>query len=377
MVSSWIAMGMMAASAFAQKEQWLEYRINPQGYSYKYLDLSTNRPPGVAIPQCSAIPYFGKWKTPMDTNGRWFCLDRTRKSGPYNRIYVDTTGNGRLDDKTPIDSKRIDSYSANFDPIKLLFKGEDGQVAYHLQLRSMKYSDDQVRLLLRSAGSYSGTVDVGGRKVGLELLDENVNGCFNDQGEELGNRDCYAIKGEKLGQRYLGRMIELGTNFYRLEVSRDGAVVKVQKAENVVLGQVRVPQTISEINVIGDQGHFFRKPAKGEFSVPAGRYRVVDWKINRKDSKGASWTMEGSGFGKSTEFEVAAAQPATIAVGEPVRAILQPRESTGRVDFSIEFRGPQDERVSVEKGGQNPAPPKLLLTSADGVYRWTNSFEFG
>src|ERR1035441_8364901 len=49
---------------------------------------------------------------------------------------------------------------------------------------------------------------------------------------------------------------DLDGQFYQIEVARDGAFVKLQKAENVVLGQVRVPETISEFVAFGENGHF-------------------------------------------------------------------------------------------------------------------------
>lgn len=364
----------LGTSAFAQKEQWLEYHPVTEPRSYHFLELTTNPPPGMAVPKCNAQPYFGHWTTPMDPAGRWLCLDRNRKSGPYDRIFVDVAGAGKFDEKTAIDAKRMDSYSAYFEPVKMVFKGEDGPISYHLQLRSMLYDGGKPELLLSSGGTYVGTVDIGGQKRRIELIDGNVNGCFNDLGPSLGERDSISIKGV---EHYLGRMVEVDGAFYRIEVARDGAFVKIQKAENVVLGQVRVPETISEFVAVGENGHFVRKPVKGEFTLPLGHYQPVDWTIERKDSKGAAWTLNGYSFKKTSEFDVRASQPAVVAAGEPVRVLLQRDEGSSPMDFRLEFRGPADETVRFLKGGQNPQPPKLVLASADGVYHWTNSFEFG
>lgn len=368
----------LGGSAFAQKEQWLEYHPITEPESYQFLELSTNPPPGMAVPKCNAQPYFGHWTTPMDPAGRWLCLDRNRKSGPYDRIFVDAAGTGKFDEKAVIIAKRMDSYNAFFDPVKIVFKGEDGPVAYHLLVRSVLYDGGKPELLLSSGGSYVGSVEIGGQKRRIELIDGNVNGSFNDQGPALGERDSLVIKGAaKDSRRYLGRMVEVDGAFYRIEVARDGAYVKIQKAENVVLGQVRVPETISEFVAVGENGHFVRKPVKGEFTLPVGRYRPVGWTIERKDGKGAAWTLNGYGFQKNSEFDVAASQAAVVAAGEPVRVLLQRDEGSSPIDFRLEFRGPSDETVRFLKGGQNPSPPKLMLASADGVYHWTNSFEFG
>ena len=77
--------------------------------------------------------------TPLDPAGRWLCLDRTKKSGLYDRVYFDTTGNGRLDDKTPVGTSRTATNTApTFEPVRVVFKGEDGPITYHLVLRFMQ-----------------------------------------------------------------------------------------------------------------------------------------------------------------------------------------------------------------------------------------------
>jgi len=264
--------------------------------------------------------------TPLDPAGRWLCLDRTKKSGLYDRVYFDGTGNGRLDDKTPVGISRSDQYTAYFEHVRVVFKGEDGPITYHLTLRFMQYGAGEVNLLASSGGYYAGKVDIGGKKRSIELIDENVNGTFNDRAADMGDSDCVTIEGDKVGQRYLGKMIEVDGQFYQIEVARDGAFIKLQKAENVVLGQVRVPETITEFVAFGENGHFVRKPVKGGFTLPVGKYRIQDWKIERKDAKGAAWELSAYNFNESARFEVADAKPVLLEVGEPMRAVMEAQE---------------------------------------------------
>ncbi len=371
----------LAGSAYAQKEQWLEYHMDREGRGYHMLELTTNPPPNVALPKFKAKPYFVRWLTPMDpSGGRWVCFDRTRKSGPYDRLYVDTKGDGRLDDKPALSATRTDQYSAYFDPAKLTFKGEDGPITYHLLFRFMQYDSKQVRALVSSAGYYAGKVDLGGKKKYIELLDNNVNGAFNDQGGRPGDADCVVVEKDMAGQRYLGKLLEVDKQFFRIEVARDGAFVKLQKAEDVALGQVRVPEAISELSLYGANGHFVRKPDKGGFSLPVGTYHVNQWTINRKDSKGASWQLMGYGFDakKEATLEVAGAQPVSFEIGEPIHLRFDATNiSKSSYTFNLGFYGKYDETIQILKGGQRPTGPKLALVSADGAYRQTNTFEFG
>jgi len=369
-----------ATAAAAQPEQWLEYHTTQTAMGYRRLELTTTPPPNVALPKLNAAPYFGRWVTPMDpSGGRWVCFDRTRKSGPYDRLFLDSNGNGRLDDETPLNAARRDEYSAYFDPVRLVFKGEDGPITYHLVLQYYQYQDSPASVLAGSGGWYEGTVNFAGKKQRVQLIDGNVNGAFNDIGSNLTGCDRIEVgEGEKAESRYLGRLLELDNQLFQIEVARDGAFLKVQEAENVVFGQVRVPETISEFAAVGEPGHFVRKQVKSELKLPVGKYSVAGWTINRKDSKGAAWTLRGYGFSEAAEFEVTAGKPAVPEIGEPVRGTLQVAEAkNSEVAFNLSFQGAGGERIEMMKGNERPRGPKLTLSSLDGSFRSTNSFEFG
>jgi hypothetical protein len=378
-MTEWAAVALMAfaATASAQKEQWLDYKVSREGRGYRYLNLTTNPPPNVKLPKLNAQPYFTHWTTPMDPAGRWLCLDRTKKSGLYDQVYCDSNGNGRLDDETPVGTMRSDQYSAYFEPVRVVFKGEDGPITYHLVLRFMKYDASQANLLGASGGYYSGMVDLGGKKRRLELLDGNVNGAFNDRSDNAYDCDRVTIEGDKTGERYLGKMIEADGQFFRIEVARDGALVKLQKAEGLTFGKVRVPESISNFVAYGENGHFTRQPAKGEFTLPAGKYKPLQWTINRKDAKGAAWELMGYNFPESASVAVDPEKPAVLNIAEPIRASLSASETTNGVGYSLSFLGQAGESIQIEKGNQRPAGPKLTLASLDGTFRSTNTFEFG
>jgi hypothetical protein len=377
---TFILAGMVfAVSAFAQTEQWLEYHTGSEHRSVQSLKLTSDAPPGVALPKVNASPYFVRWATPMDpSGGRWICLDRSRKSGPYDRLYIDSTGNGRLDDKTPIKGS-ADANSATFPPVSVVFKGEDGPITYHLAFQSYQFENSPAQLMAFSAGWYEGLVNFDGVKKRIKLIDGNVNGSFNDIASDPYSCDRIQIEGDKTPERFLGQMVEVDGKFFRVEAARDGAYVKVQKATNVVLGQVHVPEDISTFTAFGQNGHFVREPANGLVSLPVGHYKIVDWIINRKDDKGAAWTLTGSRFpANSAGFDIAADKTEVLEIGEPVQAVLSARDSGNRqIEFSLKFEGRQQENITMLRGGQRPAGPKLLLADATGKLNTTNTFEFG
>jgi hypothetical protein len=382
----WTVLTGLAATtaAWAQSEQWLQYHTSREGRGYHWLELSTNRPPNVALPKLNAAPWFARWATPLDPKGgRWLCFDRTRKSGPHDRVYFDRNGNGRLDDDSPVNAARRDQYAAYFDPLRLVFKGEDGPITYHLGLQVMKYDDEDVRALAQSAGWYEGMVTVAGKKRRLQLIDANVNGVFNDLAANPSDCDRIMVGedkenvNERMGERALGRLLELGGQLFAIEVARDGAFVKIKKAESVTLGSVRVPETLSELTAVGENGQFERKPAKGEFTLPAGKYRVHHWSTDRKDGKGVAWKLSGYIYSEAAEFDATADKPFKLDVGEPLHAALQASESKGTVSFSLHLQGQFGESVEIMRGSQRPRAPQLSLASRDGLFRCTNTFEYG
>jgi hypothetical protein len=369
---------LLASTVWAQTEQWLEYHTGNDGRTYHPIKLTTNAPPGVALPALNAPPFFARWETPMDpAGGRWMCFDRTRKSGPYDRLYIDSTGNGRLDDKSPV-AARLDSYNAFFPATPVTFKGEDGPITYHLAFRMYQYDANPAQLLASSAGWYEGDVDFDGVRKHIELIDGNVNGTFNDRVADPYGCDRIEVQGDKTEERFLGRMLEVDGKFFNVEVARDGAFIKVKKAENVVLGSVHVPENVSEFAAFGDNGHFVRQPANGEFTLPAGQYRMVSWTIKRKDDKGVAWTLRGYNFPETATFAVAVDKPVTLAIGEPVQAVLKTDEGADRqLTFNLNFVGQQKEAIEMLRDNQRPRGPKLMLANATGTLCYTNSFEFG
>jgi hypothetical protein len=369
---------ILAGAVQGQPEQWLQYRTGDENLSYHVLALTTNAPAGVTVPKCKSAPYFARWLTPMDSpGGRWICFDRSRKSGPYDLMYIDSAGTGRLDAVEPVKA-RLDSYNAFYPPTAVTFKGEDGPIKYHLSFRFYQYDSSQTELLISSACWYEGTVDFGGQKKHVQLIDGNVNGTFNDVNGNPYESDRVQITGDAAGDRYLGKLIEVDGKFFRIEVARDGAFVKVAPAENVTLGAVVVPDTISEFSAYGPNGYFVRKPAKGELTLPLGKYRMVRWTIDRKDDKGTPWTLSGYSFPETAEFNVVAEAPAALKVGEPVRADLTPVVAGNRqYTFQLKFAGQQKESIEMLHNGERPAGPKLSVVAADGTMCHTNTFEYG
>jgi hypothetical protein len=381
-----LAAGLLCQATAAPAEQWLEYHTSTEPKGYRWIGLSTNAPAGVALPaDLKPGALFGRWSNGMDpfkgrgnpNNGRVFCLDASRKAGPCDRIFFDQNGNGQLDDDVAIKSSDRDTSGASFPPIKVLFKTADGPVTYHLIARLYQNDKSRANLLVGSAGWYEGTVKLGGKPHQVQLIDSTVNAVFNDMTDDPYNSDRLMVDGGRSGQRYLGKYLEVDGQLLRLEVARDGAFIKVEKAEGVQYGTVKVPAGVTEVTAFSRNGHFTRQPTNGEFTLPTGRHRVNSWTLERKDEKGVLWKLSGSGFSGKAMFDVATNKAASLKIGEPVQTSLTFQETKTGGSFDLKLTGTLGETIEVMRGKERARAPKLLVASAEGSLHYTNTFEYG
>ena len=310
----------------------------------------------------------------MVKSGRlWIALDRTSEQGQWDRLFIDSNGNGHLDDEDAITAYRTEQRYTYFGPVKIVFEGEDGPISYHLNFRFYDYNEQNRRLYIYSGGWYEGEVTVAGEKKYCMLIDYNVNGTFNDK--SLQARDSDRIRIGKKGSedtRFAGIYIEVDDVLYRTEIARDGAFVMLSSADDVKFGNISVPKTITEFAAGGENGLFTLETEEGAASLPVGKYRIDHWEIDRKDEKGKSWTMRGSFFGERGDFEVIEAGETALEIGEPVTANLQVNLNGTNYEFSKSVRGSMGEYISLTSGGSDTRNSwKMTARNKDGTFAKT------
>jgi hypothetical protein len=343
----------LALAAGAQDEQWL--RIVGDMTMVRPASVS-GKPEGVQLPQFKAAePYFAKWSTPMVTDGYlWMALDRAGDSGPWDQLYIDSNADGRLDDETAVAAYRTDGSYTYFGPVKVVFETEDGPVSYHLNLRVYTSNGKIRQTYISSGGWYEGEITVDGQKMYCMLIDYNANGTFSDASRDPSGCDRIRIGPKNTRDTgYVGKYIEVDNTLYQAEIARDGAFVKLAKADSVKFGNVRVPETITEFSAGGENGLFTRKPDKGLLSLPVGAYRVNSWSIERTDDKGMKWQLQGRYFREGGDFEVAEGTETSLEIGEPVTTSLDVRRNGDNFEFEKALRGSLGEYVTITRGGQD------------------------
>ena len=380
-----IGLIVFASVARAQDEQWLQYHCQREAQQIVGSVLMaaaprmrTDMPQGVELPQfTSRQQFFTQWSTPMVAGGRLhIALDRTSERGRWDRLFVDSDGDGHLNDETAVTAYRIGQYYTYFGPVKVVFEGEDGPIVYHLNFRFYDYNEQNRQLYIYSGCWYEGDITGGGVKKYCVLMDQNVNGTFDDKSPAAGNCDGIWI-GTKSGREasYVGNYIDVDGVLYHPEIARDGAYIILAKAENMKFGDIRLPETVTEFSAGG--GLFTVKPEKGKASLPVGKYRVYYWAIERKDDQGRLWKLTGSSFSDKGSFDINHAKQTQLSVGEPVVSSVKARIAKGTYYFYLELKGRFGERIELTCNGARPRAPKLHIKSKDGKYDRTFSFKYG
>jgi len=386
-----IAITAATTLAAAQDVQWLQYRSAGEASAVirdtglQRLGAAKEKPAGVMLPAFTgAGQVFAKWSTPMVEAGYlWIAVDAR------NKLFIDSNGNGHLNDETGSDPYRSDQDSAYFGPVKVVFQGQDGPVTYHLNIQLLDRRDGK-QLYVRTAGWYEGTITIAGQKKQCMLIDYNANGAFGDRSVDFSECDRIQIGGtdpafaaasaESAAQetRFVGNYIEADGTLYTSEIARDGACVKFAKAEGVKVGTIRLPESVTEFAAGGENGLFIRKPENGKCTLPVGKYRIEHWTIQRKDDKDAEWMLQGAYFGGTGLFDVNEVRAAELSIGEPIVCTLRAdQREPGNYYFRQELKGKLGERIELTRNNARPQPPKVHIKTKDGKYDRTFTFEYG
>jgi hypothetical protein len=385
----WLAVGIsllaLTSLTSAQDEQWLQYHSSRDSWQLvgdigtSNPDVVSEKPEGIEMPNLICDErFFTRWPTPMVAGGGlWMAFARKSKDGPHDLLYIDLNGNGSLADESALEAYERDERNAKFEPVKILFDGEDGPITYHLNVKFYRYRD-RTYLNLWPAGWYEGAIKVGGLKKYCVLIDHNANGTFNDISLEAHKCDRIRIgKKSDKDTRYVGNFIEIEGTLYRPEIARDGAYIKLSKAEDVKLGNIRMSPTITKFSAGGENGLFKLTLESGTGSLPVGRYRINQWALEREDEKGKKWKLQGMGSSDKGDFDINAGNETELSIGEPIVSSLEINKKDSGYSFNHSLGGRLGERIELTRNGAQPPAPKLHIKSKDGSYDRTFSFEYG
>ena len=382
---------LAATAVLADDEHWLNYRTSVRMQQVlgdvggKVLSPTTARPKGVELPELNGDdPVFAKWSTPMAASGHvWLMFDRSKTNGQYDMLYIDSNGDGSLADEkalAPHTAQRQGrGYShAQFAPVGVSFKGEDGPVAYALGLQLYERPDGRHYLRANTACWYEGRVKLAGKMQRCRLIDYNCNGAFDDSSMNFAEADRIRLGvGRDAVEHFVGKYMQVDGVLLQPELARDGATIALKPAEGVELGSVQAPEGLSQLTVGGEGGLLRLDVVDGSASLPVGKWAVYEWRLERKDENGKKWQLVGKGGTGKSAFDVEKGNTFELAVGEPLVGAVSDRANGKQHNFSQSLKGQLGESVQLTRDNRRPSAPKLRIVNNDGTYDRTFNFAYG
>jgi len=372
------------AKTTAQEQQRFTYHSSSSpdaivgGLHHQRIRLTADKPELVNLPDFNQkYPLFFKWASPMAQNGFLFvAIDRTSESTLHDLLYIDSNGDGSLEDETARRANRKSTRHVYFGPVQVRLKGEEGPIPRTLHFTL--YDDDPHTLFVYSSGWYLGTITANGAKKQCMLIDYNANGTFNDKSLDPLESDRIRIgAGDNKKTLCVGNYIEIYDKLYKLEVASDGTSVKLAVANDVEFGRIRLPETITEFTAGGENGLFAGRPYNGIVELPLGKYRVDRWNSERKDDSGSCWKLEASGSSQNSIFEVNEMEEIELDFGETIISSLNFDMRSGTYYFRHSMKGQLGESIVVTRNGARPPAPRLRIRNADGTYDQSYDFKYG
>jgi hypothetical protein len=246
---------------------------------------------------------------------------------------------------------------------------------------------------LYSAAVREGCLVQGTKHTKLLLLDRNSNGRFDDT-ISLGARGAPA-EGDLLlinpnpknnlsddatmgrDRNFVGKVVCLDKNFYRMEVSPAGDHVKLTPTE-LALGKVTNPSPIYRaVLFCEDYGVLMIGGLKDQkIPLPEGSWKVINYAINA----GGAGTAVTATFGdRATPVTVNKAETVTIPFGAPFRAaVTAHRIGANKVSLSLSIVGAAGEQcTNFYVNGKRPPSPQFIIKDEDGKIVHQGRFEYG
>jgi hypothetical protein len=319
----------------------------------------------------------------------------------YDILYVDANHDGELGESERFTPSPVGSYGTIFGPVKILVDSgaEKTPQWFAFQLQEFTYVSDSStdkeqwyrNLQVMNAGYYLGAVRVGSVNRKIAFVDSNANGLFNEYYAKAGQpADCLLVdrNGDgKFAAEYgadetqpLGRYLDIGDAFYKLEVAADGSSVRLEPVQ-IPLGVVRSDIAEFVALVVNDEGAIQIRSKNGTAKLPAGTYHLSHCSYEMKDKSGKVWKFSGRMDDRTRPaIRVTERQATLIPFGPPlVPKVLATTVSKGNVTLNLSLRGAGGEvydNVTMDQW-QRPPVPKARITDSSGRELALLDFHYG
>lgn len=393
-----------------------------------------------------------------------YVLDKSdEKAKTFDRLYFDAKGAGDLTAAPPLEAKPVDAKNvpegldksglAQFPRIDLTLdvKGQKVETSIFFQVFVQKYDNFSYGNCMVTTAAYrEGKATIDGKPCRIVVLDANSNGLFNEPTTVRKYGDnMYANRGDVIviddGKRTpaeaasdsesdgQSKMIAVGKRFYELEVSPNGAEVKLTPSSTPVGFATHAASGFKAVVVNDGDVALNVAGGKEPTALPAGNWKLASYTLTvaaRKDAKtdvgatspgcatptgpgGPGTIISATGTAKTPALEVKAGETTAIKWGEPLKATVTAtvvgdkksfatvladaakKAAAGKtkpaakekkaesaqarqITMSLSLVGAQNERItSLLVNGNRPPAPKFEVLNAKGEVVHTGNFEYG
>jgi hypothetical protein len=366
------------------------------GYGGQHLRASPAKPTALKEEPAyqSSAPLYSTIRLGANKDTFVVALDNSRgDSRGHDILYVDADGDGRLTAQEKLTGIHCDD-SLTFGPVKILVDcGGEKCPQWFLFRYAEQVSDDGKNVYRRfdvvNAGYYQGVVAFGDTKCLVAFGDVNANGLYHDlmsQDEWTADRLLLDHNGDgKLDGGHqseesqpLGRCVQVGGRYWRLEVAADGSAVTVEPL-NKPVGTIRAAVADYTLLLKGDDGVLHVRSKDGTAAVPAGSYRLVrcSYQVQQQDKR---WQFIARAGEHNKAIEVPADGVAPIPFGPPFVPKVKARPSATDLGLDLELRGAGGEiydSVYCGQEYQQPPVPKVRILDANDRELALLDFHYG
>jgi len=387
-----IAAVVVAAPAWAQGEFKLQFK-KADTDTAGVMRMARQYVPAPAMPasQLSGLPEgaAGNWLYVQAPLGQRKVL-MAMAQADTSKLYVDTNGDGALKDEKPLEAAAKSGQQV-FGPVALSVG--DGKDKRTVSLSVMQPTGRSY-LICSPGGYWSGTAELGGRKVSLGLVDSDWDGRiargefsmkaimsrrFDGLAIDLDGDGRFSTSVRNFEVMPLPRLIQAGGVYYSLSVKPDASAVTFTKVEPK-LGTLDAGTPDVEVMLFGDTGAHYLKESGGKWPLPAGDYLAGRVVLSRKDDSGATWSLTGQPGQDTGPIRVEAGKTVAMGLGGLVAAADVSKASRGNpisIGFALKSDGGIEFAPGAMKDGKRQAAPTFKILGENGAVLKADKFSYG
>jgi hypothetical protein len=364
---------------------------------------------------------------------RLFVLDKQKEDAKfYNRIYFDSNGNNDLTDDSVLDGTiRFETNNqycnVEFPAVDTKIKVDNQSLPFSFspsifgfmleQLEKSEFDEKSVSrnisFMVNLNCSYTGEFKIGNQKYSVILGDSNCNGKFNDRFSVLkfkkpppgrmrvyGRGDGFFITtGDKIDSfdlQVCGDLLLVKDKLFKVSISTaEGKMTLMPVTGNLVSLQLATDTERISLYTEDEKHCLMAFQPNKKIKIPAGKYRIFNYQIFKKDKQGDLWRLNATATTESPWVTVEGKGKSVVELGEPYMPLVdvRVRENSSRASIGFDIEGKAKEFVTdlshisgdqtqiplseEENLGHRPKEPTYKVVKTDGEVVTQGSFEYG